>query len=320
MRKLIIASLLFLVINCPNLSAESEEGGYAGAFLKLAVQARPASMGGAYIGVSDDAAGQLFNPAGTAVITQNTLASSYRIMKLDRKLGFASIIFPTRGQSSLGLSWLYAGYGEVAARNSSGQDLGSTISSNEHVFGISFAKQFTPFMGLGTKLSYFYKTLSDINANSIGINIGALVTIDSLVSYGAMEGKQVTDIKLGLVFSNIAAGYRWSEQSAELAPTQRDEFPLAIGFGASCRAFQRRLLLAVDLEKNIKQTVMLRFGGEYNLENRLLLRAGLNDGIITAGFGYNFNLKNLVLGFNYAFSADRADEGDDHIISLDLRF
>ncbi|MCX6826840.1 MAG: PorV/PorQ family protein, partial [candidate division Zixibacteria bacterium] len=300
--------------------AESEDGGYAGAFLNLAVQARPAAMGGAYVGISDDGAGLMYNPAGATAIIRKTLTSSYRVMQLGRKLGHISVILPTRLQSTLGIGWLYAGYGEVDRRDGSGHKTGSTISSNEHAFSISFAKQFTPFLGAGTKLNYYYKEIADINATSIGVNLGVMIYPDSLIGGGNLEGKAITDIKIGLVMSNIASKYNWNHDAEELSATQTDKFPPVATLGGSFRAFDRKLLVAADLEKNFKQTLAAYFGGEYNVIDHLLLRAGLNQGNITAGLGCGFIINKMELSVNYAFSAERIDEGSDHIISFDLNF
>lgn len=320
MKKQIALSLIFMLLLSTGIRAESENGGHAGAFLKLAVQARPAAMGGAYIAVSDDAAGQLHNPAGTIAVRSKIFSSAYRVTKLDRKLGMVSVIFPTRRESALGLSWLYAGYGSVERRNTSGQLTGGSVSSNEHDFAVTFAKQFTPFLGLGTKLNYYYKRLADISANSIGINLGAMIYIDSLFEYGSMEGKPITDIKAGLIFNHLSAVYSWNSKSSTLAATQDDELPFVLGIGGSCRTFGRRLLLAVDLDKNFKESATLRAGAEYDMQNRLFLRAGLNDGVFTAGMGYGFLLGKNSLNFHYAFSAERTDEGSDHIISMEFLF
>jgi hypothetical protein len=320
MKKIIITIFAIGLFGLPNLFAETEDGGYAGAFLKMAILARPTAMGSAYIGVSDDVAGQLYNPSGTVAISQKVFASSYRLMKLDRKLGFVSFIIPTRRESCLGISWLYAGYGEVMQRNNSGLELGSTISSNEHVFGVTFAKQFAPAFGAGTKVNYYYKRLGDVSANSIGINFGMMLYIDSLMPIGAMQNKPVTDIKLGLILNHLSATYGWKSEGEALSATQNDKFPFVVGVGGSCRLLKRMFLIAADLEKNEKQSLVARLGGEYTMKKGLLLRTGLNDGALTAGMGYTFSFGSYSLLFNYAFSADRADEGNDHVVSLDLRF
>jgi hypothetical protein len=318
MKKSIIIAGILVVSAGLQLAAESEDGGYAGAFLKMAVEARPTAMGGAYIAVSDDPAGQLHNPAGTAAITKKVFTSSYRAMKLGRSLGFLSVVFPARLESVLGLSWLYAGYGEVEEREANSFATGKMVSSSEHVFAINFAKKFVPYLSLGTKLNYYHKNVADLTSNSIGINLGAVFYIDSLFEYGVMEGKFLTDIRGGFVIENAAAKYVWEYEEVALAPSQTDDFPIVVGFGASGRTLDRNLLFALDIVKNARQDALIRFGAEYNFDNMFLIRSGLDDGVITAGAGFKFEVQSLTFSINYAFSDDRVGEGSDHIITFDI--
>jgi len=320
MKKTVLISALISIVVCLNLTAATEDGGYAGAFLKMAIEARPAAMGGAYVGFSNDAAGQLYNPAGLQTITTRIFSSSYRLMKLDRKMGFISMVLPTRLQSALGVSWLYAGYGDVEGRDKAGFLSGEMISSNEHVFGVSFAKRFVPYLGLGVKLNFYLKKHAGISANSIGIDLGGLLHIDSLFPYGSMEYKAINDIQVGGTIKHIAAKYPWEEEDVDLAATRTDEFPMAFALGASFKTFKRKLLVAADLEKNTKQSFLVRLGAEYFIDRGLRIRSGVNDGTLTAGAGFSFELDRVMLVINYAFVNERVDEGSDHIFTLDLNF
>ena len=340
MKKILIYFSLLFLLPISGLLAASQDAGYTVAFLKMPVDARAASMGGAYIAVSDDGTGLLHNPAGVQSATKISLTSSYRVMNLDRKLGFISLLFPTKEESALAFSWLYAGYGSVEERDASSYATGEIISSNEHVFGVTFAKRFLPSLGLGAKFNYFQRNHANLKSSSIGINVGATLYIDSLLRYGTMEGKLITDITGGFAATNIFATgkYKWETEGAGLTASQDDAFPQVYGLGASCRAFKRRLLVAFDAEwwlsklqerDDSGQTVdrgwksvdvPVRFGAEYKVTDMLLLRTGMNQGIITAGAGFRFNLQNLALSIDYAFSNDRVGEGDDHIITLDVSF
>ncbi len=320
MRRLTILLGIFLILCDVNNAFASEDGGYAGAFLKMATEARPAAMGGAYMAVSDDPAGQLHNPAGLHAVTQPVFSSAYRAMKLDRKLSFISIVFPTKLHSAVGLSWIYAGYGDVELRDGSGRATGETISSNEHNFAVTFSKLFTPYLGLGAKINFFYKKHENLTSNSVGVNIGGMLYIDSLFMYGHMEDKLINDIKVGAAINNIAAKYPWDTEGSGLTATAEDKFPVKFDFGASCKAWKRRILIAGDLEKNEKQDMLLRLGGEYNYDSKYFLRTGLNDGSLTAGAGFKFIVNNLAFSLDYAFLGDRVDEGEDHLITLDIRF
>ena len=325
MKKIFCILVLVAMVTSPAVLAD-EDGGYAGALLQLSVQARPAAMGGAFYGLSDDGSAQYFNPAGLSQITQKTFSSSYRIMTLDRKLGYVSMVLPTHLESALGISWLYAGYGEVTARNASGRELDRTISSEEHLFSVTFAKRFVPYFSVGTKLGYYYKKLANLDANSIGVDFGGMLFVDSLMEYGYMEDKPVQDITVGLIVHNLAATYPWTtndyweKYTDNPGVTQNDKFPVLVGLGVSFKTFNRKLLTVFDVEKNTKQTAKVKFGGEYTVDKLLRLRAGLNQGHVTAGMGLSQQINNFMLMFDYAFSAEKADEGSDHIISLNLVF
>ena len=338
MKKTVIFISLLLLIGSAALKAETQ-GGFAGSFLDMPVDARTAAMGGAFNAVSDDGAAMLYNPAGIQTTTDKVFTSSYRAMKLDRKLGFISLILPTHGESSLGFSWIYAGYGDVDKRNINGQLTGESISSNEHDFAVSFAKRFLPYLAVGTRLNYYTKSMGDLNASSVGVNIGGLLYVDSLFRYGEMEDKFITDITAGLVLKNFAAKYPWESQSTGLAATQSDKFPISLGIGGSFKTLKRKLLIASDFEVQVKTVewdvsssegtttnketytdAFVRVGGEYKVMDKLLLRTGLNNGTFTAGAGFLFKLSSSTLQFNYAFSSDKADEGEDHVVTLGIRF
>ena len=332
MKNIIIISCAAILLMTSFVMAEEQSGGYSGSYMKLSVEARPAAMGGAYFAISDDAAGQLYNPAGVAASRDRIFTSSYRAMSLDRSMGFVSYVMPTRKESSLGFSWQFVGSGSVDVRNRNGGYMGMSLSSNEHIFAVNFAKQFLPSLAFGAKLNYYLKgggtidfdegVLYDLNTSSIGINLGAMLYVDSLFEYGTMEGKPINDIKVGLVFDNMAARYNWSSnEDLGLIAAPEDVFPIIAGIGLSFRTFQRNLLVAVDFEKVEKRPLAIKFGGEYKYNNKFALRTGLDDGIITAGLGYQFDMgENNYLEFDYAFSNARVEEGSDHLFGFHFRF
>ena len=337
MKKLVLHICLTILCLTSSSLAERGTGGYVGTFMELAAEPRPAAMGGAYIAISDDAAGQLYNPAGVAAIRNAIFTSSFRAMTLGRSMGFASILLPTRQESALGISWQYVGSGSVEVRNEDGDKMGMSFSSNEHIFAITFAKQFTPFLGLGSKLQYLlkdgfsaggavgsrnYDIIYDNGASSISINLGAMLYVDSLFEYGDMEDKPIKDIKIGLVFKNMAAEYKWSSNdNPNMTSAPDDKFPIIYCGGLSFKAFQRKLLVAFDLEKVDMRPIAVRIGGEYEYNKKFALRAGIDDGIITTGLGYHFDLgEKNILEFDYAFSSARVEEGSDHLFGFHFKF
>jgi hypothetical protein len=307
--------------------AAGGDGGYAGAFLQVPIGARPTSMGGAYLAVSNDGAGILYNPAGLVTVKKTMFSSSYRFMTLDRKLGYVSILMPVEGESVLGFHWLYAGYGSVTARDDDGYTLDHDFSFNSHDFSAVFGKRFEKWIAAGAKLNYYHSRLPEVNAFSIGFDFGFMVYFEQLIDRERRETLPVRDLQAGLTVKYLSVKYPWNSQKYNVrygttndGYEQIDKVPLEVGVGASCRLLKRKLLLATDVLKNEKQDVRFYGGAEYFVVPEFALRAGYGDKRLAAGTGYIFQLGKQVLAVDYAFSSDKAGEGSEHIFSFDLLF
>ena len=307
--------------------AKDGDGGYAAPWLQVPIGARPTAMGGAYLGISDDGAAPLFNPAGLAKLKRPMFSSSYRAMTLDRKLGYVTAISPVRGQSALGVHWLYAGSGAVAARDADGYLLGHDISMNAHNIAIVFAKELTPYLSAGVNMSYILIDMPELNANSVGFDFGAMLYIEQLFSREDRDVLPIRDLQVGVVAKNFAKQFKFTSEkynmkytTTETGTEQDDKAPIEVGLGASGRLLDRRLVLATDVVKTQYQSLRLHAGAEYFVTEEFMLRGGYSDKRLTAGTGYLFTLGKKGLAIDYAFSTDKADEGSEHIFSFDLLF
>lgn len=327
MRRLLIF-VLAVTVSSVSLSLAGEgDGGYAGSFLQVPIGARPAAMGGTYIAISDDAAGVLYNPAGLGDIQAGIFGTSYRALGLDRTLGYATVIFPVRGQSALGIHWLYAGSGSVEARDRDGYTLGHEFYQNSHDFSVIFAKRFERWLSLGTKINYYTSSIPETSAFSVGFDFGATIYIDQFYRRDHREDLTFKDTRIGLTVKYFGVTYPWVSDKYELRYgdsqtgfLQDDEVPVEIGLGVSTRLVERKLLMAMDIVKNTKQSIQIHVGSEYELNPQFALRAGWGDGRLAAGTGYRFKMGSHPLQIDYAFSADKAGAGSEHIFSFDLNF
>ncbi|MFH1372460.1 MAG: PorV/PorQ family protein [bacterium] len=321
-------SLAVLLLLCSPLGAVEGNGGYAGAFFQIPIGARPTGMGGAYLAVSDDGAGTLFNPAGLANLQRKLFSTSYRFLGLDRTLGYATVVFPSRGQSAIGLNWLYAGSGEVTARDRNGRDLGRTLSEHNHSFGLIFAKRFEKYLSTGIHAKYLHSVFAEMTAFSLSFDFGLMVHVNQFFDRETRDLMAVQDMRIGLTVKNIAAEYRWNNHNylvkyrnpEALSTDQDDPVPLEFGLGGSARFLERKLLAAVDVRKNTKQSFDFHAGAEYQVAPEFTVRSGFSAGRFTAGTGYMFDLKHYKLAVDYAFSTDRVGEGSEHIFSMDFLF
>ncbi len=357
--KISIPLALVLILSLGSaLNAADGDGGYAGAFFQVPVGARPTAMGGAYRAISNDGAAPIYNPAGLAGLQHKLFASSYRLMKLDRQIGYITLMFPTRGNSALGLHWRYAGSGSVDVRNADGDKLGREISMNNHDFSIVFAKRFEEFFAVGAKMYYLHSAFAEMKAFSVGFDAGFMLYMDQLIhERGQSQDSPVRDIQVGLTLKYFEAKYIWKNEDYifryvdgnSFGTEQEDKVPIEIGLGISARFLERKLLVAADiarvpgdrvgnavlrtveivldktdldaeLAKNDKQGAAFHGGAEYFVRPEFALRGGFSDGRFTAGTGYVFNLVDRVVAIDYAFTTDKADEGSEHVFSFEFLF
>jgi hypothetical protein len=322
-----VVSLVLALLAIP-VVAESGDGGYAGAFMQVPVGARPTAMGGAYLAISNDGSGTLYNPAGLVTLARPLFGTSYRAMTLDRTLGYATMMFPTLRNSAVGISWLYGGSGDVERRNYDGDLSGGEVAMNRHAFSIIFAKRFQEAFSLGVKASYLHSTFAEMAAYSVSIDVGAMLYVDWLFGRERYGTLPIDDLQIGMVLKHVDASYLWNSEDYVQAhidgngvgTEQEDKVPMEFGLGVSGRLVDRKLLLSTDLTKNTKQGLELHIGGEYFVQRQFALRGGFSDGRLTAGTGYVFKIGDQMLSIDYAFSTDKADEGSEHIFSFDLLF
>jgi hypothetical protein len=328
MLRLIAIVVVVIPFLAGQLAAGEGNGGYAGAFFQIPIGARPTALGGAYLAVSDDGAGPLFNPAGLADLKRPLFAASYRFLALDRRMGYVTVTFPARGQSAIGVHWLYAGSGDIMMRDPEGRELGQTLSLNNHAFSVLFAKRFQEYLSAGLNASYLHSTFAEMTAFTVSFDMGMMLYINEFADRETRDLWPVQDIRVGIAVKHLAAKYRWDNHNYRLefggAATgdseQDDKVPVEAGLGVSARFFQRRLLVAADVLKNEKQGPFFHGGAEYLIVPEFAVRGGYSDGRFTAGAGFIFHIDKRTLAIDYAFSTDKVDEGSEHIFSMDLLF
>lgn len=308
-------------------AAEDGDGGLGGAFLQVPIGARPASLGGAYIGLSDDGAGPLYNPAGVSSVRKALFTSSYRLMQLDRTLSYVSLMIPTARFSTMGFSWLYGGSGSVEARNGDGDLLGYDMAQHNHAFSVIFAKRFENYFAAGFRGSYNHSQFADMSSFSVSLDLGATLYVSQMYRREKREAMAIQDITLGFVLRNLGAKYRWNNEkylarhtTGVIGTEQEDAIPIEVGIGGSARFMKRKLVLAADVNGDQETRFTLHGGAEYFLSPQLALRGGYGDKRLSTGAGFVFKFSSAALAVDYAFSTEKADEGSEHIFSFDVLF
>lgn len=324
MKKLQIAVFAILVLcSLPAWAASDGRGGQPGAFRDLALSGRAAAMGGAFVAIAEGATGHLYNPAGPSQSRKYDFAFSYRVMKLDRKLGLASFTIPAREEANLNFSWVYAGTSDLEARDEQGNILdGKNISHSESLISMNFSKRFSKTILVGGKLFYVQNNIGNISAYSAGVDFGGLAKFNIGKTF---IGSLFPLLNVGITAENLGANYRWTTtpywqtRGREQGATIEESFPTNFRFGFALAA-PNSYTISTDLEINTASVLKTHFGGEYLIHRNLSLRAGLNDLNPTAGIGILQRTADFAVRIDIAYLGSKVEEGDDILISFDLIF
>ncbi len=322
-KSVLILMMTVVMLSMTALAGDDGNGGQPGAFRDLKIGGRPSAMGGAFTAIAEGGAGYLYNPAGLAQTRKYTAAFSYRAMKLDRRLGFASFALPAKEEARLSFDWLHAGTAPLESRDEQGNIIpGEDISYSENLIGVTFGKKFGKIVMLGGKLFYAQNDIANISAYTVGIDIGALIKIDvrKTFLYPAFPMLQI-----GVAMENLGASYRWSTgnywitRGREQGASVDESFPANFRTGLALNS-PSKYVVSGDLEISTSSIIKTHLGGEYIYKRLLSLRAGLDDLHPTFGLGFFKKFSGFGARVDFSYLTDKVDEGDDVLISFDVVF
>lgn len=333
MRKIIIiAALTVSVLYTAPAMSETGKAGMGGAFMKFGLGARSLGMGGAFTGLAEGIDAIYYNPGGLGFSLIKQVGLTYHNLSLDRKLNSASIIYPVRNEAIIGFSWINSSVGDVPMIDSD-RTVYDEFSNSSNSFGLTFAKTFAEQLSFGANLRYLQSTLDQLNAYTIGVDMGAMYKIRP-------------EYSIGLAVSDLGSNLRWDSSnywSGNRGGDYDDKFPYRIRGGVSGMFLNERLVTAIDVMKVENLDLKFYGGAEYwfqkqvtvlvedeeaedelreeTINKRLLgLRGGYSDGSLTFGASLYYYVTTFNGGFDYAFMIGK--EGDDsyHIITLRVMF
>jgi len=316
-----ITILIVLILSSYFRDLYANDGILAGAFLRMGLGARANAMGGAFTGIAEGPAAAYYNPAGIPFMETRELILSYRFLSLDRNfnyVGFATGIRPKIEEDEsdevalnggLALSWVHAGVDKIDGRDFSGNHY-QDFSNAEHAFALSFGLMPLDILSVGLTAKVLYNRLpkmgdndATISETGLGLDLGILI-------------KPTPYLSLGFTVKDINAKYNWkTDKLWEKDIDKIDRFPQTFRGGIALRYPYPWLIFAVDIEKNDQQDMKYFVGTEALFMEKIAARAGLNNGSITLGGGYSFQLFSKPVQIQYAFVTKKYDVASEHIFS-----
>lgn len=301
------------ILLLPAILFASENGGYAGSFLRMGLGARAISMGNTGVAHPTNAYSTFYNPASFGLIENHLVGLSYSFLSLDRRFEFVSFSMKVPPEAGFSIGWIESGVGDLKSYNSIGEITGDINQSANAVY-FSFGRKFGDRLSIGVSLKILFEFINDgtdefdYSSNGVGFDLGILYKInDDLIL-----GGQVKDIN-----SKFKAN---TDKIFERGGTTIDKFPVSSRIGAFYHTPLQWLRAAYDFEWSNKGLKKHHLGLEAVHGKNLALRIGLNGDNIVFGGGVDFMIFKTVSYLDYAFVPSIIDEGSSHVFSWQIMF
>ncbi len=190
-----IFAVIFLMGMIIPLSAQY--GGSAGfQFINLPNSARNAALGGRIISIADgDLNLALVMPSLLDSTDHDQLVFNYNGYLSDINYGTVGYAKHYQDLSTFSASLQYISYGDIVARDVSGNDLGK-VSSGEYMFSLGAGKAIDSMYSIGSNVKFILSNLADYNASAIALDLsGNYVSKDTYFSAGLLIRNIGTPIK-----------------------------------------------------------------------------------------------------------------------------
>lgn len=342
MKRLLVITLFTLLFS---LEGIAQNGGFAGASMRLGFGPRAMSMGNAYTAVTSEGIYSYYNPALTAVETSDSrqfdlVASSLQFDRVFQSIGTKFDLPPKAG---LAIALIRTGVKDIDERSLSGYPLGTFDLSEYQLltsFGINLSSKLNA--GISFKLGYadYHPELSP--ETSVGIDLGALYHFND-------------HLNLGIAIQDIFGSYSWNsselyglDQSRNVInnfPTryklglawQQEEFTISGEFeiqSYTSEVTNTELFVtdnnSIEVFESISEintsSSLLKLGAAWNAHERFTLRGGYRITDMTSsgsnsfstGFSVHLPFDTLSPSIDYAFITEPYQVANMHVFALRL--
>lgn len=302
MRRLVLVAALLAAA-----AASARAAAVTGAFLKIPVGARPASLGGAYTAIADGPSSTFWNPAGLMGSSRQFSASNAQL--------FGDIVYSAASYSQplswagpgagIGLSVAYMNQGSVESRSADRSASGS-FGASDMVVGLSFGRPAWEGASLGVTGKFIRSQIADVSASGFAADLGF------------KSATSIRGLTVGLAARNVGQGLKYVEE--------REHLPTTLSAGAALTLGP--LTFVADATRHVyEQQLSWGLGTEAALIGSLTARAGYSlqptapgstlGGL--GGLGAGLGLKAFGMQVDYAFTP-MGDLGSAQRLTLSGRF
>lgn len=314
MKKIVL--LLLAGIGFGNILAQNPNLGTSGAqFLQLPVGARSEAMGGAIVGIADDASAIFWNPAGIAKVQNIQAHFSYMSWFDLFDFNAATIVYNAGDIGTFGASMIVFTTDKMEITTEQEPNgTGRYFDAGDISLGISYAKFLTDRFNVGLTVKYINQRIWNETASGIAFDIGTQYRLD------------FQNLTIAMCMTNFGADMQYDGPDLDFVYRKDDNFPLSrltpsrlsteeyslplnfqVGIGFDVFEYEFvKMKGAIDVTHPNDNKERAHFGTEFSFFDRFFVRAGYkynyDDQDFAFGAGANVPLGNTAVCFDYAYS------------------
>ena len=276
-------------------------------FLKIGIGSRAASMGGAFVGIADDASCLYWNPAGAAQMKHSEFYSSRIEWPAGIKYDFLGIVYKISSNYSFGFSagFLHTDPMDVTTEYMP-HGTGEQFYYSDMFLAATVSQKITQHFSWGLTFKYVEESIADVSSKTPMIDIGtfywtgfkSLRFAVSLTNFGSeviIDGKYAKPVIEG---GTVDVKYKG--------------FPLPTIFriGTAMEIFDsklNKLTVACQLNHPVDNAETFSIGFENVLAQKLFIRGGVNlnnpEEKFNVGAGIKLPIRGKAILFDYSYSS-----------------
>jgi hypothetical protein len=283
-------------------------------FLEIPVGSRAAAMGGAFVGMADDASAVYWNAAGIARIDPEKSEISMNHANWPADLSFDQVAYVFHLRRIPGAFAVHARaltmqpmLVRTAYMPEPDPLTGETFDAGMMTVGLTYARSFTDKFSAGVTGNYITEGLAEYSQNAMAFDMGTLYDVGAL------------GMRIGMSISNIGSQIKFIERAARM--------PSIFRVGASAVLMQRadqKLVGSLEFSHPPDNSERINLGAEYSFRKYLFARGGYalnydSEGV-AGGVGFHVPVSGSSMAdVDYAFT-DMKVLGGVHRFSLTFLF
>lgn len=326
--------LIFLLLQAAAFSQAkfTDINSRTGSFSRMGFGARGIGMGNAMGAVTEGNLVSYYNPAVSVFQNDNSFQTGFTFLSLDRHLNFLnftkrfdfgfsktdSSANKTQRSAGISIGVIQSGVSKIDGRDGDDFKTGD-LSANEYLFFVGLSNRFSQKVSVGLAVKFYYNNLYEkVTSTAVGLDIGAIYRYNDCLNFS-------------FSLSDLNSKYKWDTSPiyGQDGANTENVFPLMKKFGVSYNFKDIKLLTSAEFEISNADSKVVRLGAEYNIYDKLLIRAGLDQwdlgnadraAMPACGLSYTSNVSGLLIGFDYAFQAENYSASSRHVVGVSVNF